>query len=159
EYVATPMARSDEVDIAMLHVPDIKARATRIGRVDRDQIDVIRNVSAPGFPNYKYAEERPASSKRQPAQPTGSIPTVENLASGELTLKIEAAEPSPASEPGGSPWQGLSGAGVVADELLFGIAVEHRLAEGLGALRVVPLTRLAEVPRLTEPCSALSSVS
>jgi hypothetical protein len=63
-----------------------------------------------------------------------------------LTLKIEAGEPAPPSQGGVSPWQGLSGAGVVVGEYLFGVAIEHHLSEGLGALRVVPLTRLAELP-------------
>lgn len=146
ECKATILVRSEPIDVALLAVPDVKAPPVRMARVDRDQIDVLRNAMAAGFPNYKYQADRPAALKRQPAQPVGFVPTVEDLPGGELTLKIEAGAPAPPAAPGTSPWEGLSGAGVVAGEHLLGIAIEHHIAEGLSALRVMPLTRLAELP-------------
>jgi hypothetical protein len=146
ECAASVLARSESVDLALLAVPLLRARPAKIGRVDRDRIDVVRNVMAAGFPNYKYAHDRPVPLRRQPAQPSGFVPTVEDFSGGELTLKIEAGEPATPSLKGGSPWEGLSGAGVVVGEHLLGVAIEHHLAEGMGALRVVPLTRLADLP-------------
>jgi hypothetical protein len=146
EYPATTAARSDMADIALLVVPQIKAQPVMIGRVDRHRIDVIHDVMAAGFPNFKHAVDRPAHLKRQPAQPVGSVPTVEDYSAGELTLKVETGWPATPSQAGSSPWEGLSGAGVIVGELLIGIAIEHHLAEGLGALRVMPLTRLADLP-------------
>jgi len=145
EWAGTCVARSDEIDLALLAVPEIKVSSVRLARVDRSRIDVVRDVMAVGFPNYKYADERPIAERRQPAQPVGSIPTIEDSSGGHLTLKIEAGEPAPPSPSGDSPWQGLSGAGVVVGSALVGVVIEHHLAEGLGALRIVPLTKLQEL--------------
>jgi hypothetical protein len=148
EYpVAALLARSDLIDLALLAVPDLKADPISLGRIDRERIEVVREVMAAGFPNYKYAEDRPKQQQRQPAQPVGSVATVEDLSGGDLTLKLESGEPAPVATAQGSPWEGLSGAGVIVGDLLLGIAIEHHTAEGLGALRFVPFTRLAELPQ------------
>lgn len=146
ELSATVLARFDSLDLALIAAPGIKAVAAKIGQVDRGKIDVVRDVMAVGFPNYKYADERPLSQKRQPAQPVGSVPTAEGVSGGDLTFKVEAGEPAEPSKGGSSPWEGLSGAGVLMGEYLLGIVVEHHLSEGLGALRVTPLSRVFEIP-------------
>jgi hypothetical protein len=145
EFAASVLVRSEEVDLALLEAPGIQGSAARIGRIDRQQIDVARDVMAAGFPNYKYADRRPDRLTSQPAQAVGSIPTVEDLRGGELTLKVEN-EPAPAFGVSGSPWEGLSGGGVVVADHLIGVVTEHYLAEGLSSLRVAPLTRIADMP-------------
>ncbi len=139
--VVTVLARSDEVDLAVLAVPGLAADPVEIGQIDRSHIDVIHDVTAIGFPNYKYAPEKPATTRRQPAQPVGSVPTAESLSAGTLVLKIEDLGPAAVQE--GSPWEGLSGAAVLVGERLLGVVIEHRLAEGLGALHFVPFSALA----------------
>lgn len=142
------LARSDLLDLAVLAVPGLPAEPVKIARLDRSRIDVVRNVMAVGFPNYKFAADRPKHQQRPPAQPIGSVPTVEDLPGGDFVLKLEGGEPSGiAHDPTGSPWEGLSGGAVVYGEFLVGVAVEHRLAEGLGALHFVPFIRLSELPR------------
>jgi hypothetical protein len=146
ELPANILVRSDSLDLALLAASGLKAAPVKLGQVDQEHIDVVREVMAVGFPNYKYADERPPSQKRQPAQPVGSVPTAEGVSGGDLTLKVEAGEPAPLSSGGSSPWEGLSGAGVFVHEYLFGIVVEHHLAEGLGALRLIPLSRILDLP-------------
>ena len=143
EFGASVLVCSEDVDLALLNAPGVHGSAAKIGRIDREQIDVARNVMAAGFPNYKSAEKRPDRLTSQPAQAVGSIPTVEDLRTGELTLKVEN---EPASVAAGSPWEGLSGGGVVVDQHLIGVVIEHYLAEGQSSLRVAPLTRIADLP-------------
>jgi hypothetical protein len=145
ECRASTLVRADSIDLALLAVAQATAQTVKLGRIDRDRIDVVRDVMAAGFPNYKYAHERPVALKRQPAQPIGSIPTVEDFSLAQLTLKIEYGEPAAPGEGEGSPWEGLSGAGVVVGDYLLGVAIEHHAAEGLSSLRVVPLTQLTQV--------------
>jgi hypothetical protein len=146
EHRATLLARCDEVDLALLATPALQAQAVRLARVERTNIAVVRGVVAVGFPNFKYADDRPAALRRQPAQPIGHIPTAEGQTAGDLTLKIEGGLPAPPPAGVGSPWQGLSGAGVFVEELLLGIVTEHHTAEGLGSLRVRPLACLLDLP-------------
>lgn len=145
-HVVRVLARSHDIDFAVLAVPDLKASAVVIARIDRDQIDVVHDVMAAGFPNYKYAKERPKSQRRQAAQPVGSVSTVEDISAGTLTLKLEYGEPAPVATIDGSPWEGLSGAGVMTGERLIGVVIEHHPAEGLGSLRFVPFTKLSMLP-------------
>jgi hypothetical protein len=147
EYpVATVLACNDEIDLAVLVVPKLQAQPAMIGRVDRETWGRVDHVTAAGFPNFKFAKSRPKRKQRQPAQPWGYVSPVEDYIGGELTLKLESGEPAPLVSAAGSPWEGLSGAGVVAGDYLLGIAIEHHPAEGLGSLRFVPFTRIAELP-------------
>jgi hypothetical protein len=138
--VVSVMARSDVIDMAVLAVPGLAAEPIEIGQVDRSRIDVVHNVMAVGFPNYKYAADKPARLRRQPAQPVGMVPTTESYTSGTLVLKLEDAGPAPVDN--GSPWEGLSGAGVFVEERLLGVVIEHRFAEGLCTLHFVPFSSL-----------------
>jgi hypothetical protein len=137
------LAVNETLDIALLAVPDLTATPIAIACIDRQRIEVVRDVMAAGFPNYKYSADKPRSTRRQPAQPVGSVGTVEDLSAGTLTLKLEAGEPAPVPTAEGSPWEGLSGAGVIVREALLGIAIEHCPAEGLGSIRFVPFTQLS----------------
>jgi hypothetical protein len=146
EHDATILVRSDDLDLALLSVPDIKARPVKLGRISPEQIEVVRDVIAVGFPNYKYSPERPLPLKRQPAQPFGFIPTGEGFSGGDLTLKLEAGEPAPPAPGANTPWEGLSGAGVFVGEYLLAVVVEHHPSEGVGSLRLIPLSRIVDVP-------------
>lgn len=85
--------------------------------------------------------------RRQPAQPFGSVPTIENYSAGEMVLKLEGGEPTEITkEDGGpgSPWEGLSGGAVTVGDLLVGIATRHRTLEGQGSITFTPLTRITD---------------
>lgn len=146
EHAATLLTRCDRVDLALLGAPGLQAPAVRLARVDRQKVAVVRDVVAVGYPNFKYAHDRPTPVKRQPAQPVGFIPTAEGLTAGDLTLRLEGGLPAPPQPGVKSPWQGLSGAGVFVQGQLLGVVTEHRLTEGLGALQVKPLTCLLDLP-------------
>jgi tetratricopeptide (TPR) repeat protein len=146
ERAAHVLARSDDVDLALLAVPDIQMPPAKLGRLDREHIDIVHNVMAVGFPNYKNVTTRPQPAIRQPAQPVGSVPTAEDFPGGYLTLKVGAGEPAPAMPRSRSPWAGLSGGGVIVCDHFLGIVLDHSLAEGNGALRIAPLTQLAKAP-------------
>src|SRR5262249_47803461 len=118
--------------------------AVKLGRVDAEHVEVIRDVTTVGFPNFKSAQERPMPVKRNPAQPVGFIPTSEGVSSGDLTFKVEAGEPAP-QVGDGSPGEGFSGAGVFARERLLAIVTSHYLSEGLGSLRLMPLSRVIDL--------------
>lgn len=146
EHGASILVRSDDLDLALLSVPDIKAGPVKLGRISPEQIEVVRDVIAVGFPNYKYSPERPVPLKRQPAQPFGFIPTGEGFTGGDLTLKLEAGEPAPPAPGANTPWEGLSGSGVFVGEYLLAVVVEHHPSEGMGSLRLIPLSRVVDLP-------------
>jgi hypothetical protein len=119
--------------------------------VDREQAGVVSSVLAVGFPGFKNAPEKPMAKRRQAAQADGWIPTAENYGGGELIFKLRAAPPEVSP---GSPWAGFSGAGVVVDERLVGIVIEHRSSEGAGSLTVRPVAALAAVDSETRDAFA-----
>lgn len=159
EHPATLLARCDTVDMTILLTPGLQAQAVRLARVERQNVAVVHGVVAVGFPNFKYADDRPTPLKRQPAQPVGYIPTAEGLSAGDLTLKVESGLPAPPSTGTASPWQGLSGAGVFVEELLLGIVTEHHTAEGLGLYASGRLPACLTFPSRREPCSGQSLIS
>ncbi len=138
--VTTTLVRHDELDIAILVAPGIDVPPVQFGRIDRSRINQIEKVMAVGFPNYKYVQERPAYLRRQPAQPCGSVPSVENMGDEVFVLKLTEGIPGdPIGSASGSPWAGLSGAGVFVGEVLVGIAIEHDSKDGLGVIRFQPV--------------------
>lgn len=137
--VETIIVRDESRDLALLGVPTIAATPVALGRVSRTAVGVVREVMSVGFPNYKFAPERPVHERRQPAQAYGHIPTAEDITAEALTLKLETGLPTEGELDEGSPWGGFSGAGVVVNDHLIGIVIEHHPAEGMGALRIVPI--------------------
>jgi len=120
-------------------------------RVDRDQADRVMGCVAVGFPRWNKG-----ASGRLAAQVDGFVPTADGLdpqassgfQQGLLTLvgdRIPGAPPildgaiGPASP---SPWGGMSGAVVIADNLVIGVIRSHNLAKGGQSLTVTPLTDL-----------------
>ena len=90
----------------------------------------------------------------------GYIPSAEGLRAvaqrGQqidwLTLKaigpaIAAEHPIPtgALEAKGSPWAGMSGAVVVADDLVIGVVRSHNITEGGGSLSVTPISAIDQL--------------
>jgi hypothetical protein len=145
EWSASLIMADDGTDLAALAVPGLAPDMLRmpLARVVRDKVTVLRDVVAVGFPGFKDAPEKPKANRRQAAQADGWIPTAESYQAGDLVLKLRAAPPEITS---GSPWEGFSGAGVVCDDRLVAIAIEHRLTEGPGSITMHPVTALATAP-------------
>jgi len=148
EWPAKLRAYDETLDLAVFEVPGLGESLDefRIAAVDREQAGVVRDVLAVGFPGFKDAPEKPTAKRRQAAQADGWIPTAENYGGGELIFKLRVAPPEISP---GSPWAGFSGAGVVVDERLVGIVIEHRSSEGPGSLTVRPVAALATASQET----------
>jgi tetratricopeptide (TPR) repeat protein len=120
-----------------------------LGRAVRDSAVpvVIERCHAFGFPGF--AESAAPIPSRDSVQAIGVIAALSKLARGLLSMVV-SAEPAPLSperaRSGESPWSGMSGGPVVAEERLLGVVVEHSLAEGSSAITVVPLTALEANP-------------
>jgi hypothetical protein len=125
------------------------------GQVDRSQVDRVTGCMAVGFPRWKKDGDR-----RQAAQVYGWVPTAEGLEStadaglraGFLTLVGDRVPGTPPildkelHEQSGSPWGGMSGAGVAVGDLVIGVVRSCNLAAGGQSLTVTPLTALDRLP-------------
>ena len=146
-----------EVDLALLRVGEPVAGLGRLGyaRVDRSRVDRVSECAAVGFPRWRKDGDR-----RKSAQIEGWLPTAEGLEStadaglraGWLTLvgdRIPGAPEIPVgtlSDTAPSPWGGMSGAAVVADDLVVGVVRSHNLAAGGQSLTVTPVTAVDQLP-------------
>ena len=146
-----------EVDLAVLRVGEPFAGLVRLGcaRVDRSRVDRVSGCAAVGFPRW-----RKDGDLRRSAQVEGWLPTAEGLEStadaglraGWLTLigdRIPGAPEIPVgalSETVPSPWGGMSGAVVVAGDLVVGVVRSHNLAAGGQSLTVTPVTAVDQLP-------------
>ena len=99
--------------------------------------------AAVGFP---WASVRP-DRMRDTAHVYGQLAPLGQLRQGRLDLDIASASPS--AREGGSPWAGMSGAGVIADSHLVGVITVDpaRYADRLVA---VPVSRLLADPGFRE---------
>ena len=91
--------------------------------------------AAVGFP---WASVRP-DRMRDTAHVYGQLAPLGQLRQGRLDLDVASASPS--ARPGGSPWAGMSGAGVIADSHLVGVITVDP-ARYQDRLVVVPAGRL-----------------
>jgi hypothetical protein len=138
-----------EIDLAVLTLRSPVADLARLecARVDRGRVDRVSGCTAVGFPRW-----RKDGDSRRSAQVDGSVPTAEGLEStadaglraGWLTLigeRIPGAPDIPAGtliDTAPSPWGGMSGAVVAADDLVIGVVRSHNLAAGGQSLRSHP---------------------
>jgi hypothetical protein len=91
--------------------------------------------AAVGFP---WASVRP-DRMRDTAHMYGHLAPLGQLKQGRLDLDVASA--SPTARPGGSPWAGMSGAGVIVDSHLAGVITVDP-ARYAGRLVAVPVSRL-----------------
>jgi tetratricopeptide (TPR) repeat protein len=91
--------------------------------------------AAVGFP---WASARP-DRMRDTAHLSGQLAPLGQLKAGRLDLDVASASPS--ARPGGSPWAGMSGAGVIADNHLVGVITVDP-ARYQDRLVAVPVSRL-----------------
>ena len=146
-----------EIDLAVLSLSEQFAGFARLGcaRVDRSRVDRVSGCVAVGFPRWRKDGDR-----RRSAQVDGWLPTAEGLEStadsglraGWLTLvgdRIPGAPDIPVgtlTETAPSPWGGMSGAVVVAGDLVAGVVHSHNLAAGGQSLTVTPVTAVDQLP-------------
>ena len=159
ELAASVVLVCDEpsrVDLALLEISDLRfdedLRPVGFARVDRDSPAPVQNCWAVGFPRFGEAGAVLAGgSRRESWHVGGVILPGGKLRAGLLSLQVTSApQPVPVS-PGGSAWEGMSGAVVfTADprggELALGVITTHHRTEGESALTVVPVSALAGLP-------------
>ncbi len=154
---AVVRSESAEVDLAVLTLagPGHGLERMSYARVERSQVDRVTGCVAVGFPRWNTG-----AGGRAAAQVDGYVPTAdgwEPLASsgfeeGLLTLVGDRIPAAPLIPDGTldraprSPWGGMSGAVVVAGDLVIGVVRSHNLAKGGQSLTFTPLTALERLP-------------
>jgi hypothetical protein len=106
----------------------------------------VIDTQAVGFPWWKLrgasaAGPLQASRYRDMHQAVCTISTLSNRRSNTLELST-SSPPGRHSQPGRSPWEGMSGAAVWAGNRIIGLIREHSLAEGPNHLTASRIERL-----------------
>ena len=158
EFPVSAVLRSHDrdVDLAVMTLSEPAGELARLSfaQVNRTRIDRVSGCRAVGYPRGKKT-----GVKRSAAQVDGYVPTAEDTgpaaARGQraafLTLvggRIPGAPLIPETElrdEPGSPWGGMSGAVVIAGDLVIGVVRSHNLAAGGQSLTVTPVTALNEL--------------
>ena len=144
------------VDLAVLNLtePVVGLRQLKYAQINRSQVDRVSGCTAVGFPEWKKDGDQQRS-----AEVDGWIPTAEGLyftdtgaRAGWLTLVSDPVPGAPSISPETSsemptgPWAGMSGAAVVAGDLVIGVVSSHNPAVGRTSFRVTPVTAIDQLP-------------
>ncbi|MGW5676598.1 trypsin-like peptidase domain-containing protein [Streptomyces sp. NPDC003860] len=133
--------REPDVDLALLVLgADGPAVAPARWGVLPDAVGAVPFVAV-GFPDHAARRQVPTT-----RQLTGEILLGSFLGSEEMELSLSSPAPRQAD---GSPWQGVSGAGVVApDGVLVGVCTSHHVPSGAASLTATGFARLDRDPDL-----------
>ncbi|MBM7167765.1 serine protease [Streptomyces sp. G44] len=131
--------RIDEVDLALLVLgeggPVIPP--ARWGVLPRT-VEAVPFVAI-GFPDHASRQEVPET-----RQLTGKILLGSFLGSHEMELSLSSPAPVESS---GSPWRGVSGAGVIThDGVLVGVCTSHHVPSGAASLTATDLSQVSRDP-------------
>ncbi|MES0835688.1 tetratricopeptide repeat protein [Nocardiopsis tropica] len=85
-----------------------------------------------GFPDVVQREGRPVET----SQPSGVINPGDRFVGDRYVMTLQGHPPEPVA--GGSPWQGMSGAALVCDDLLVGVVCTDPAGRAHAALEAVP---------------------
>jgi hypothetical protein len=95
-------------------------------------------VQAFGFPGFKLrgdaADDGGVGVFRDLEQVSGHAPVAANRRQGTLAVYLDDPPPAAAGHEGPSPWAGMSGAAVWADDRIVAVVAEHHPSEGTGRL-------------------------
>jgi hypothetical protein len=158
EHPAAVRRRGDRVrlDLALLELTGSDApefdHPVQYAIVSQEQAGLVERCTGLGFPQFKEDETRPRPGSGKPLrnieQLDGEIPAGAGARAKLLTFRVRVhpREPLPTKGRsfGESPWQGISGATVFADDAVYGeravgVVTEHHLPEGSSALTLVPI--------------------
>ncbi|MFE1576035.1 serine protease [Streptomyces fradiae] len=132
--------RIDEVDLALLVLgeggPVIPP--ARWGVLPRT-VESVPFVAV-GFPDHASRQDVPKT-----RQLTGAILLGSFLGGHEMELSLSSPAPLESS---GSPWQGVSGAGVITqDGVLVGVCTSHHVPSGAASLTATDLSQVSRDPQ------------
>ncbi|MFJ2897237.1 trypsin-like peptidase domain-containing protein [Streptomyces sp. NPDC087218] len=131
--------RIDEVDLALLVLGEggPLIPPARWGVLPRT-VESVPFIAI-GFPDHASRQDVPKT-----RQLTGSILLGSFLGSHEMELSLSSPAPLEAS---GSPWQGVSGAGVITkDGVLVGVCTSHHVPSGAASLTATDLSQVSRDP-------------
>ncbi|GLL02272.1 serine protease [Dactylosporangium matsuzakiense] len=95
-------------------------------------------VTAAGYPRWKRRDES-GTVYRDLHVAAGQVDTLANRRSGRLEITVPPPLESP--DPAISPWEGMSGAAVLAEDRVVGVVIEHHRAESARRLTAVRIER------------------
>ena len=123
------------------------AELALLGRLDRDAAAPVPVVAA-GCPRFKLRTgPQPGKLLRELHEAHGMVAARSNAKTGTYEMAGLAVVPDEDPEPAlHSPWEGMSGAAVWADERLVGVVAQHHPGEGRGTLTVRPVEALLRGP-------------
>lgn len=134
--------RDDANDLAVLTInpadapqPDLPPCA--YGRLPEDH--AVVEVTTAGYPRWKWRWGTGDKVYRDLHVAIGQINTLANRRSGRLEITVPPPLESP--DPAVSPWEGMSGAAVLADDRVVGVVVEHHRDESARRLTGVRIER------------------
>ncbi|MEV4530813.1 trypsin-like peptidase domain-containing protein, partial [Streptosporangium sp. NPDC049304] len=115
-----------------------------------ERLEVVEDCGAVGFPRF-LERGHDATTVRQAAQVSGRIPISQRPGPGLLTLQTGHRPegpplPSAGTTLAGSTWSGMSGAAVLAGDLVVGVVSEHAPRQGASDLTIVPITLIDTLP-------------
>lgn len=131
--------RDAKTDLALLVLAEgaVPVPAARWGVLPTSMQPVP--FAAVGFPDFAVRQMRPET-----RQLTGFILPASYLGSPEMELSLSSPPPELR---GASPWQGISGAGVVTgDGVVVGVCTSHHRPAGTASLTATGFARMADDP-------------
>lgn len=136
--------RAEGPDAALLEltgdgVPGAEWAPAGLGLIEGDDRVTCRAV---GFPDAQVRHEDEGRLVRDTEAIQGQIDPMSTTKGGLLTVHIEGSVPT-AADPRSTPWAGISGAGLFADDLLVGVFVLDPARFGPDRLLAMPLAALA----------------
>lgn len=146
EVDLTSALLDERSDLALLPI-NAKAQGSvepaLLGRLDREASEPVP-VVALGCPRFKLRpSDDPKVLVRELEEVHGRISPRSNLKTRTYEMADLAVVPPEDVEPDKhSPWEGMSGAAVWADERLIGVVGQHHPREGCGTLTIRPLEEL-----------------
>ena len=148
------IGEADRLDLALLVVPDLEEPFShlRVATVDRDTSAGDQKIDGCWSVGYPLFEEvaRDGGAVRETAQVFGQIPPLSGLVEKLLSLEVTKAPhvlPASGTTLGESEWSGMSGAAVLAGEVLIGVVAEHARRRGASDITVTPLDFLGDPDR------------
>jgi hypothetical protein len=118
----------------------------RFGRIS--DCTAVLAVQALGFPRFKLRDSTAITGEskvfRDLDQLTGHAPVAANRRQGTLAVYLDDPPPTAPERLGPSPWEGMSGAAVWAEDRIIGVVAEHHASEGMGRLTARRIDRVYE---------------
>jgi hypothetical protein len=141
-------------DLALVQITDptvAELPPMGLAAVDRDSPggESIEQCQVVGYPWFMERPGAAGGRVRDTAAVAGRVPVLSGLAGGLLAVEVKTPpQPLPPGQIalGDSVWAGMSGAPVIAGELLMAVVTEHAPRAGPSAITATPLTALEPNP-------------